>query len=228
MSPEILIDRGEWTEAETLLLETLPLWRASHYRYYLGACLLFLGRVSLRLGRLDEAVLRLEEARTNFVQVGADEQLPLVDARVAECRVNAANTDAALEIVRDLLLRAKSSTGVSRVLSLLERVRAHALLQAGDLGDARDALKASLAAARERHDLFEQTLTMLSLIELDRLEGVEPPREIVRETHSYSPVSRYGRCHPYRCPWRRVVPKESGPGGPLETPMTLVAVTASW
>ncbi len=32
--------------------------------------------------------------------------------------------------------------------------------------------------------LFEQTLTMLSLIELDRLEGVEPLREMVSETHS--------------------------------------------
>ena len=42
--------------------------------------------------------------------------------------------------------------------------------------------RASLAAARERHDLFEATLTMLSLIELDRLEGVEPPLEMVNET----------------------------------------------
>ena len=47
--------------------------------------------------------------------------------------------------------------------------------QQGDLWGARDALEASLAAARERNDLFEATLTMLSLIELDRLEGVEPP-----------------------------------------------------
>ncbi len=73
---EILIDRGEWTEAEALLLETLPLWKASQYRYYLGGCLLFLGRVSLRLGRFDEALSRLEEAKTNFQQVGAEEQVP--------------------------------------------------------------------------------------------------------------------------------------------------------
>ena len=30
---EILIDRGEWAEAEALLLETLPFWKASQYHY---------------------------------------------------------------------------------------------------------------------------------------------------------------------------------------------------
>src|SRR4030095_10904869 len=84
---EILIDRGEWAEAEALLMETLPLWKASQYRYYLGGCLWFLGRVSLRLNRFDEALSRLEEARTNFQQVGAEEQVPAIDARIAECRV---------------------------------------------------------------------------------------------------------------------------------------------
>jgi hypothetical protein len=41
-------------------------------------------------------------------------------------------------------------------------------MQQGDLWGARDALEASLAAARDRHDLFESTLTTLSLIELDK------------------------------------------------------------
>ena len=51
--------------------------------------------------------------------------------------------------------------------------------QQGDLWSVRDALEASLVAARERHDIFETTLTLLSLIELDRGEGVEPPLEMV-------------------------------------------------
>ena len=63
---EILIDRGELAEAEELLLETLPLWKASRYRYFLGACLSLLGRASLRAGRLDEALKRLEEAKSEF------------------------------------------------------------------------------------------------------------------------------------------------------------------
>jgi hypothetical protein len=58
------------------------------------------------------------------------------------------------------------------------------LIQQGDLWSARDSLEASLTAARERRNLFEAALTMLSLIELDRLEGVEPPLEMVNESRS--------------------------------------------
>jgi hypothetical protein len=70
------------------------------------------------------------------------------------------------------------------VVPLLERIKGHALLLQGDLWGARDALEASLAAARERNNRFEAALTMLSLIELDRLEGVEPPLEIVAESRT--------------------------------------------
>ena len=45
-------------------------------------------------------------------------------------------------------------------------------------------MEASLASAKERHDFFETTLTQLSLIELDRLEGIEPPLEMVNESRS--------------------------------------------
>jgi tetratricopeptide (TPR) repeat protein len=181
---EILTDRGEWREAEAFLLETLPLWKASQYRYYLGACLSLLGRVSLRLGRLDEALRHLEEAKANFLHVGAEQEIPPVEARIAECRVAMGNADAALELAAGMLGRASESNGVARVVPLLERVQAHALLQQGDLWSARDALEASLAAARERNDRFEVMLTLLSLIELDRREGVEPSLEMVNESRS--------------------------------------------
>jgi class 3 adenylate cyclase/tetratricopeptide (TPR) repeat protein len=181
---EILTDRGEWAEAEAILLETLPLWKASQYRLYLGACLLVLGRVSLRLGRLEEALSRLEEAKSNFLQVGAEQEVPPVEARIAECHVAMGNVDAALTLTGGMLSRASESNGVARVVPLVGRVQAHALLLQGDPWGARDALEASLAAARERQDLFELTLTSLSLIELDRLEGVEPPLEMVTESRS--------------------------------------------
>jgi tetratricopeptide (TPR) repeat protein len=181
---EILIDRGEWTEAETLLLETLPYWKASQHRYYLGLCLSYLGRVSLRLGRFDEALRQLEEAKACFAHVGAEQEVPVVDARIAECQVAMGNVDVALELAGGLLNRASESSGVARVVSLLERVQAHALLKRGDLWGARDALEASLAAARARKDPFEATLTQLSLIEIDRLEGVEPALEMVNDSRA--------------------------------------------
>jgi len=181
---EILVDRGEWAEAEALLLDTVPLWKASEYHYFLAACQSLLGRVSLRLGRHEEALARLEEAKANFVRVGAEEEVPAIEARIAECRVAKGDLDAGLELVRGLIGRASASNGVARVLPLLERIQAHALLQQGDVWSARDALETSLAAANERHDFFEATLTSLSLIEVDKLEGVEPPAEMVNESRA--------------------------------------------
>jgi tetratricopeptide (TPR) repeat protein len=181
---EILVERGEWAEAEAALLETLPLWKASQYHYFLGCCLLLLGRVSLRTGRLDEALARLEEARASFLHVGAEKEVPTVDVRIAECRIAMGKPETALELVRGMLGNATESNGVASVVPLLERIQGHALLRQGDLWGARDALEASLAAAKERNDLFEATLTMLSLIELDRLEGIEPPIEMVTETRA--------------------------------------------
>ena len=181
---EVLTDRGEWTEAETLLLEALRVCKASQYRSYLACCLWLLGRVSLRVGRLDEALNRLEEAKANYLEVGAENEVPPIDARIAECRLAMGNPDGALELVRGMLGRASESNGMARVVPLLERIQGHALLQRGDLWSARDALEASLEAARERRDPFEAALTMLSLIELDRLEGVEPTLEMVNESRS--------------------------------------------
>ena len=181
---EILTDRGEWAEAEDLLLATLPIWKASQFRYFLGACLSLLGQVSLRRGRREESLARLEEAKANFLHVGAEDEVPPVDARVAECHLAMGNADAALELVRRLLGRAGESNGIARVVPLLERIQGHVLLYQNDLWSARDALDASLAAARERHNVFEAALTMLSLIELDRLEGTEPPIEMINESRS--------------------------------------------
>jgi class 3 adenylate cyclase/predicted ATPase len=181
---EILIDRGEWAEAEGFLLGTLPFWKASQFRFFLAACLTQLGHAVLRLARIDEALSRLEEARTNFVAVGAQNQLPSVDARIAECRLAKGNPDAALELVNGMLSNATDENGAGRLVPLLERIKGHAQLVQGDLWGARDALEASLAAARERKNKFEAALTMLSLIEVDRLEGVEPPLEMVDESRT--------------------------------------------
>jgi tetratricopeptide (TPR) repeat protein len=72
---------------------------------------------------------------------------------------------------------------VASVVPLLERIQGHALLRQGDLWGARDALEASPRFGAERKDHFEATLTILA-IELDRLEGVEPPGEMVTETRT--------------------------------------------
>jgi len=179
---EILADRGELAKAEELLLESLHFWRASKYRYQLGFNLWVLGRVATRAGRFDDALHRFEEAKANFVHVGAKQDALEVDARVAECRVCMGGFDAALELARGAIAHAGSSAGVAKVVPLLERVRGYALIQKGDRAGARQALEASLVAGKSRRDPFEIMLTLLALIELDRLEGFEPPADMLTES----------------------------------------------
>src|SRR6185369_13633227 len=109
---------------------TLPFWKASRYRYFLALCLSYLGRVLGRQGRLDEALNRLEEAKINFLQIGADHEVPAVDAWIAECGVST-QPDATLDAVRGMLASATSSNAVAKVVPQLERVRGHALLRKG-------------------------------------------------------------------------------------------------
>jgi tetratricopeptide (TPR) repeat protein len=178
---EILIDRGQWDDAEAILLDVLPLWKASRYRYYLAACLSLLGRAVLRSGRIDEALKHLEESKRHFLDVGAEQEVPAVEARIVECRIYRSETDAAFAMVNGLLGRAGSSSGVAKVVPLLERARALALAQRGDVEGARQALDAGLAAARVRRDVYEVTLTLQARIELDRIAGVAPPPDVAAE-----------------------------------------------
>jgi predicted ATPase/class 3 adenylate cyclase len=181
---EIHAERGEWSEAERTLVDVLPQWKASQFRYYLAGCQSFLGGVRMRTGHLDEAMSLLNEAKASFVEVGADEEVPPIEARIAECHVASGDSDAALALTQGLIDRAGDSTGVTRVLALIHRVRAHALMLQGDLWGARDALEASVAAARERGSDYEAALSMLSMCAIDRAEGVEPAQEMVDETQA--------------------------------------------
>ena len=178
---EILSDRGELDRAQELLLDTLPVWRASRYRYLLGGCLWLLGRVSLRALRLDEARARLEEARALFVAVKREEETLDVDARLAECLVFAGDPGAGLAAATEALARARASKAGGKAVSVLERVRGHALLAKGDCAGAREALEASLAAARARKDLQETALALHSLCAAYRCAGEAPPMELAGE-----------------------------------------------
>ena len=179
---EILADRGELAEAEALLHESLPIWRALKHRDNLGYCLTLLGRAALRAGRFDEALGRFEQARTNFREAGSQREVREVDPRIAECRVFMREPDVALDLVRRTMEQADATN--TQLMALLERVRGQALMQQGDLPGARRALESSLVAARARRDPYEVVQTLLALIELARLTGVEPAPEIVTESHA--------------------------------------------
>ena len=178
------LHRGEHTEAESTLQKTLPVWKSSEYRYFQGACHWMLGRVSLRANRLDEALSRFAEAKKMLAEVGAEAEVQDVDARVAECRMLKGDADGALAAADEVLGRTASADAIERLKPQLNRVRGYAMLLQSDPFGAREAFEASLAIARERKERFEIALTLNALAELDRLEGVEPPEEMVEESRS--------------------------------------------
>ena len=172
---EILVDRGQWADAEALLRDILPFWKASKYRYLLATTLLYLGRVYLRVGRLQDALARLAEAKSHFEQIGAADEVPPVDARIAECRVYEGAFDEALHIVSGMLQRAASSKAIARLLPLLKRIQALALLGKGDDPGARAAAEESLRQARALGMAFEVLLTLLVLDAIDERRGGDSP-----------------------------------------------------
>jgi len=91
---------------------------------------------------------------------------------------------AALALAEEILAREDASGAVARLTPCLNRVRGYAMLLQADPFGAREAFEASLAVARERNERFEVALTLNALIELDRLEGVEPPQDVVDESRA--------------------------------------------
>jgi tetratricopeptide (TPR) repeat protein len=166
---EILIDRGEFSEAEDLLQKTLPLWKSSEYRFFLGACELLLGRLLSRWGKIDEAQAVLKKARTTLAAIGAGQELLDVDAQLTECQLFVGDPDAAIAFCGEAL--AQKGPATARLLPRLQRVRGYGLLLRNEFADARQAFEASLAIARERNDVFEIARTLHALDELGGKEG---------------------------------------------------------
>jgi len=143
-----------------------------------------LGRVSLRGNKVEEARGRFSQARMLLSDVGAEHEVLDIDARLAECHLLNNEPEAALALADESLAKPDTSGAIARLTPLLNRTRGYALLMLADSFGARDAFEASLAVSRERKDRFEMALTLNALIELDRLEGVEPPQEAVAESRA--------------------------------------------
>jgi tetratricopeptide (TPR) repeat protein len=178
---QILIDRGDVAQAESLLADALHVFKAAQHRYFIASSVMQLGRAALRTGSPDRALKHLGEAKEIFRFIGAQAELLETEARIAECHVHAGDADAAVEAVKHILTQGRANV-VAKLIPVLERVRAQALRQQEDVKGAKVALETSLAAARKNADRFEMALSLLALIDFARLEGVEPAPEILTES----------------------------------------------
>jgi tetratricopeptide (TPR) repeat protein len=178
---EILAERGRYAEAEAILRDSLGVWRAAEYRYFLAGCLSDLGRVAARTHRFDEALAMLDEAFTLFVDVGAEEEVVDVVARTAECRTLMNEGAAALQLVEEAEAKMRGTDAAALSGASLERIRGYALLQTGRPAEARAAFDRSLEAAREQGLSHEVAFTLHALIRLSAEEGSRATEDAQRE-----------------------------------------------
>ncbi len=173
---EIHCERGQFEEAEAILRRSLRLWRVAEYRYFLGGCLELLGRVTSRTGRFEEALGLFADARAAFTHVGALEDVLLMDAREAECRLLMGDARAALSLADEAFRRGGGSEVIGVVTPMLQRVRGYAHAQLGDRERAQAFLVESLRVARDRRDDYEIALTLQAMSRLAlRTGGSIPP-----------------------------------------------------
>ena len=125
--------------------------------------------MSLRTGRHASALKRLEEAKTILLEVEAEQEIPAVDAYIAECRI-AMEMPTRARARRDMLGR---TTASNSVFKLVPDSNAHMAthFSKGDVAAARIALgREPLAAGRDRRKFFE-TATYPAVNDRARLTG---------------------------------------------------------
>jgi len=184
---EVRSDQGRYDEAEPVLREVLDVRRAGGIPLEVAEAASVLGRHSARVGNADEARTLLEEARELYVAEADEVELLTTDARIVEALVLAGAGEDALSLAAEALARAETTPGVSVVVANLHRLRAWALMQAGDLEGAGTALDESLRLARLEDENFgirsadyETALTLDALVRLRSLTG-EPADELDAE-----------------------------------------------
>ncbi len=169
---EVLIDQGHIDEAEQHFLEVSRAWRAADYRSGAPVAQMYLGRVAAARGRFDDALATFERAAAELDAIGADSDAVEVEIRTAECLLLAGQPAAAMESASSALRRDLALGSVVDHGPLL-RIRAEALLAAGDDEGARQAVTGALDDAHARDASFEIARSLVVLAEVEQRAGNE-------------------------------------------------------
>jgi tetratricopeptide (TPR) repeat protein len=173
---EILSDRGQLDEAEPLVREALRISESVGMRSAIAFALNVLGRVACRSGRYVEALEVLQRARTENHEIGDQPEELESDVRIAECLAMMGRSEEALELASDALVRSEA-LGVLATPPL-QRVRGCVLLQLGHLREAQEALRESLAGARDREAEYEEALALQALAHAAAIEASPELQEL--------------------------------------------------
>jgi tetratricopeptide (TPR) repeat protein len=157
---EVRSDQGRAEEARARLERALEIWRGTGHQLGVAYAIALLGRLEARSGHDGRALERLADGLTRYRELRLSADALWVEALIAEAHAFAGRWPAALAEADRLLEVA--ATG--RLGSLLHRVRGIALGRLGRAEQAREALEAALAQARERGDELDVVLALDELV----------------------------------------------------------------
>jgi tetratricopeptide (TPR) repeat protein len=163
---EVLADQGRLAEAEPMLEEALDTYRAAGTAAFIADGTRILGRLASRRGDAVRAAALLAEARAIYAGGGESLQVVLTDAMVAESHARAGDFAAAASLSLLVVNAASSLPGRHLVLPLAMRVLAVSLYDLGDDAGAQQALRDSVAIAREHRAAYELALSLQAMSDL--------------------------------------------------------------
>ena len=150
-SAEILLDQGRMEEAREAIGAARRVVRAAGYPMGIGFTAMLLGRLEARTGDGTGGLAHLDEARRTFTAAGLEADLDQVDVATVEALLLAGRSTEALAAAEEIPVHPGTAAAVLRL-------RGEALLQAGDLDGARDAVASARRAADEQGLGFEGLL----------------------------------------------------------------------
>jgi len=170
---EILSNQGRYAEAEQAIRPAERVLRASGALSETAFVTSVLGRNTARAGRPLPAIRLLEEARASYLKAGERNEVAATEVGIAEALVQAGRAAEALARTDGMVASALARPGQPNA-SALGRVRGYALACLGLTAQARQALAASLEAARGRGDAYDEALAADGLIRLAEAAGQQP------------------------------------------------------
>lgn len=174
---EIRSDQGRIEEAATLFQSALRIWQRVGDRASVAYVTSNMGRLATRSELFDEAMQLLTTARDLAQSLGLQADVLDAELRIVECLCHRGATADAISSAEQVAPRVPAH---SLQAAMLERLVGYALLQTGELSDARARLEVSLLEARAAEVPYEEGLTLRALAYLDSAVGVDPMPHLMR------------------------------------------------
>ncbi len=157
---EILISQGELERAESMLADSMRVWRGTKALGERAFGFSQQGRIAMARADYAEAARLLEEARSLHEEVGETYEALTVEALQAECSYLAGDAQGALDRAEVVLGR---NVEVGLHLKHFQRIKGLALLGLGHQEAGEGSLRESLAAARASAAAYDEALALLAL-----------------------------------------------------------------